>query len=120
MLFPLATVVLSLAATGLKVYGGDGALVTLFQHPLDLLAGHRAAGEFERLANRFRKWSAGNRSPDNEDLERAITRSAILADLLCLSGSLPTKLVGIELVQRLRERFDRLLPESSAQGMFQQ
>ena len=117
---PIATIGLSLAAAGLKVYGGEGAVIELFKHPLDLLAGHRAAADFERVAERFKEWAAGNKPPENEDLERAVTRSAILADLFCLSEAIPTELAWSETVQRLRERLRKLLPQSPVQGLFSQ
>jgi len=119
MPLPLAPIALGLAAAGLKMYGGHTALLEFVQHPLDLLAGHSGASSLEELGEHLRKWVAGNQPPENEDLERVIIRSALLADLFCLSEGLPRELGAGDRLGRLREQLGSLLG-SPRQGLFSQ
>jgi hypothetical protein len=69
---------------------------------------------------RFREFAGANRRPENEDLERAIIRSAILADIFCLSDGLPTEWAGIGPLQQFQEHFRKVLPQIPFKGIFSQ
>ena len=116
---PLATIALSLAAAGLKIYGPHQALVEFIQHPLDLLAGHSGAHTLEQLGDRVRKWTVGTVLPENQDLERALTRCALLADLFCLAEGADRGLGADSTYGDVWSRFGLWLerPEGMFQGL---
>jgi hypothetical protein len=101
MTLPLATLALTLASAGMKIFRGENALVALFERPLDLLAGHTDSDSLEKLGRRLANWLDGNGPPDNEDIEKAITRSAVSADLFCLEESITRGLGGAGLIHRI-------------------
>jgi WD40 repeat protein len=115
---PIATIGLSLAAAGLKIFGGESKLLEFAAHPLDVAAGHLGAENILELAERLRKWYDGNERIENEDLEKAVARSALLADLFCLRDALPPQAARLGPWSQLRDHFKEWLPDRSLQGIF--
>jgi hypothetical protein len=111
---------LSLAAAGLKIFGGGRKLVEFAQHPLDIAAGHLAGESILKLAERLREWSDGNPRIENQDLDKALARSALLANLFCLLDALPPQPYVLGPWSELRERCKKWLPRHSLQGIFSQ
>jgi hypothetical protein len=108
MPLPLVTIGLSLAAVGLKMFGGEDKLLELIAHPLDIAAGDLIAGNILELSERLRERFHAYERIRNEDLERAVAQCAALADLFCLLDALPG------LVNPLQERFVKWLPKGSS------
>lgn len=102
MPLPIAPLALSLAAAGLKLYGPHAELVEFIRHPLDLLAGHTSATALEKAAEQMREWARGSDVPANGELEQALARSALMADLFCLTDALPA---GLDERPTLHERW---------------
>jgi len=84
-----------LAVAGLRIFGSENKLLELAAHPLDLLTGHRLAADFEELARLLRERFGTYERIQNEDLDRAIMRSAWLASLFCLLDASPEKPSGV-------------------------
>jgi hypothetical protein len=120
MPLPFATIALTLASAGLKVFGGESKLLEFAAHPLDVAAGHVVGEGIVEMAERFRRWYEGNQPTENEDLERAVTRSALLADLFCLLDVMPSLSSRIGPLSDLREHFKKWLPDRSPQGVVSQ
>ena len=69
MPLPIATIGLSLAAAGLKIFGPEGKLLEFAAHPLDLLTGHLLAENAEELAAPLRERFRSYERIKNEDLD---------------------------------------------------
>ncbi len=120
MPLPIATIGLNLASLGLKMFGGESRLLEVLGHPVDILAGHLSAESAIELAERLRERFDSFERIKNEDLERAVVWSVYIADLFCLEDSLPPNPGEKRRRSQLRERFKKLLPESSSQGIVSQ
>ncbi len=72
-----------MAAARLKIFGRESKVLDFAAHALDLPAGRLAAENLEEIAasppERFQAYERIK----NEDLDRAVTRSALLARLFC-------------------------------------
>src|SRR5205823_2119415 len=69
--------------------GGLGAYALEFAgHILGHIGGEPAAKDAERLRERLAEWLKGPHPDSNLDLEQAVTRSAIHADLFCVMEAL--------------------------------
>lgn len=76
-----------------------------------VLFAHHAADDLKRMQERFASWLSGHSLPVNQDLERAVTRCSILADLFCLMEALPGGIEGTGHRSWLRCAQDRCPPE---------
>jgi len=121
MPFPLATIGLTLAAAGLKlITGPEDKLLDFAAHPVDLLAGHLLASNAEEVAERLRERFKAYERIENEDLDRAVMQSVVLASLFCLLDALPTEPAALGPWSHLRKRFEKWLPEVPLQGAISQ
>lgn len=120
MPLPILTIGLNLAAAGLKIFGDPSRLVEFVANPIDIAAGHLGAENIVELAERLGRWYAGNNRIENEDLQKALTRSALLADYFCLLDSLPVQPGPLGPARQLRERFGNWLPRAPLQGAISQ
>jgi hypothetical protein len=111
----------NLAAVGARMLGGDNKLLDLLLvHPLEITAGHLTAQNIEELTKKLRKWRAANERVENEDLERAVTRSKLIADLSCLLDALPLRPSSLGPAQDLWDQFRRRLGNATFEGIVTQ
>jgi hypothetical protein len=128
-----ATILFGLAAAGLKVAkarsaasgveagGAGGAGAEIGAELLTVLFAHHATEDIRRMRERFAEWLKGPAPHKNRDLERAIARCEILADLFCLIEALPGRIQDAEHKTWLRsvaERLPETLKRSQTRGFF--
>src|ERR1035437_4106061 len=79
------------AAEGAEKEGlGLGLVLDTVAELAGHVGGHFAAEDTDRLNETFKKWWEGARLDKNQDLDRALARSALYADLFCLMEVLDT------------------------------
>jgi tetratricopeptide (TPR) repeat protein len=96
---PIATILFGLGAAALKAKraassgkdsdGPAGIATEIGGELATVMFAHLATGHVERMQERFAEWIRGNPIPENEHLERALAKSAALADLFCLMEAAP-------------------------------
>lgn len=124
-----ATILFLLSAAGLKALkakgvdassaGGEGTEIGA--ELLTVLFAHHATEDIRGMQQRFADWLKGPAPHKNRDLERAIARSEILADLFCLIEALPGGIRDAEHKSWLRsvvERLPETLKRSERGGFF--
>ena len=99
MPLPIATILFGLGAAALKAKraasggkdsdGAAGVAIEIGGELATVMFAHLATGHVEAMQERFAEWIRGNPIPENEHLERALAKSAVLADLFCLMESAP-------------------------------
>jgi hypothetical protein len=102
------------AAAGIEPAGG-GVASDIGAALFTVLFSHHATEDIKRLRERFVKWVKGPAPEKNQDLERALARCQILADLLCLMEATPWGIEG-EHDSWLRRVAGRLPPSLNAGG----
>jgi hypothetical protein len=121
-----ATILFGIAAAGLKAVkvkdaaagiepAGGGVASDIGAALFTVLFSHHATEGIKRLRERFVKWVKGPAPEKNQDLERALARCQILADLLCLMEATPWGIEG-EHDSWLRRVAGRLPPSLNAGG----
>jgi tetratricopeptide (TPR) repeat protein len=103
---PIATILFGLGAAALKAKraasggkdsdGPGGVAIEIGGELATVMFAHLATGHVERMQERFAEWIRGNPIPENEHLERALAKSAALADLFCLMEATPGPIADSE------------------------
>jgi WD40 repeat protein len=115
----IAAIALSLASTGMKVLQEESRIKLLeyAAHPLVVSVGHLGGEKLLEWKERLRSWYAGNKRIENQDLERAVTRSALLATLFCLLDALPSRSAAHGPMQQLRRHLKKWIIENFFLGV---
>jgi hypothetical protein len=81
---------------------GGGVAAEIAGELANVVFAHSATEKIHHLQPRFEKWIAERHPPGNEDVERAVARSKILADLFCLMEAEPGTLEDHKWLQRAK------------------
>ena len=105
----IETALLGLCAAGIKAYAAKAGehsgrmAIEIGGELVTVVFAHSATGTIQKARERFAKWIGENHPPGNEDLERAVAGSLILADLFCLMEAEPGTIEDHKWLQRARK-----------------